>query len=83
MTSGSTVYPRGLIMGNVVDAGFEETGIAKYALLDPAAEISSLEQVFIITEYTTESVTPVATTPTDGATEPVTEETTEPVGGFG
>ena len=54
VTSGSTVYPRGLIMGYVVDAGFEETGVAKYALLDPAAEISSLEQVFIITEYTTE-----------------------------
>ena len=68
-------------MGNVVDAGFEETGIAKYALLDPAAEINSLEQIFIITEYTTESVTP-ATTATE-ATQPTVEETTEPVGGFG
>ncbi len=56
VTSGSTVYPRGLIMGYVVDAGFEETGVAKFALLDPAAEISSLEQVFIITQYTTEDV---------------------------
>ena len=56
VTSGSTVYPRGLIMGYVVDAGFEETGVAKYALLDPAAEISSLEQVFIITKYTTEDI---------------------------
>ena len=83
VTSGSTVYPRGLIMGNVVDAGFEETGIAKYALLDPAAEINSLEQIFIITEYTTESLTPVATTPADDATEPTVAETTEPVGGFG
>ena len=84
VTSGSTVYPRGLIMGNVVDAGFEETGIAKYALLDPAAEISSLEQIFIITEYTTES-TATATTATEAteATEPAAEETTEPVGGFG
>ena len=54
VTSGSTVYPRGLIMGYVVDAGFEETGVAKFALLDPAAEISSLEQVFILTNYTTE-----------------------------
>ena len=54
VTSGSTVYPRGLIMGSIVDAGFAETGIAKYALLDPAAEISSLEQIFIITEYATE-----------------------------
>lgn len=52
VTSGSTVYPRGLIIGSIVDAGFEETGVAKYALLDPAAEISSLEQIFIITEYT-------------------------------
>ena len=54
VTSGSTVYPKGLILGNVVDAGFEETGVAKYAVLDPAADISSMEQVFIITEYTTE-----------------------------
>ena len=60
VTSGSTVYPRGLIMGFVVDAGFEETGVAKYALLDPAAEISSLEQVFIITKYTTENIAPAA-----------------------
>ena len=84
VTSGSTPHPRGLIMGNVVDAGFEETGIAKYALLDPAAEISSLEQIFIITEYTTES-TATATTATEAteATEPAAEETTEPVGGFG
>ena len=87
VTSGSTVYPRGLIMGNVVDAGFEETGIAKYALLDPAAEISSLEQIFIITEYTTESTATAATateaTGATEATEPAVEETTEPVGGFG
>ena len=87
VTSGSTVYPRGLIMGNIVDAGFEETGIAKYALLDPAAEISSLEQIFIITQYTTEAQAPAAATPASGqteATQPSTvPETTEPVGGFG
>ncbi len=78
VTSGSTVYPRGLIMGYVVDAGFEDTGVAKYALLDPAAEIGSLEQVFIITEYTTEvaTQTPSETTETT-PTEPT--ETTVPV----
>ena len=54
VTSGSTVYPRGLIMGYVVDAGFEETGVAKFALLEAAADIDSLEQIFIITKYTTE-----------------------------
>ena len=52
VTSGSTVYPKGLIVGTIVDAGFEQTGVAKYALLKSAAEIDSLEQIFIITEYT-------------------------------
>ena len=54
VTSGSTVYPRGLIIGHVVDAGFEDTGVAKFALLETAADIDSLEQIFIITQYTNE-----------------------------
>ncbi len=54
VTSGSTVYPRGLILGYIVDAGFDDTGVAKYAMLEPAVELGSLEQVFILTEYTTE-----------------------------
>ena len=55
VTSGSTVYPRNLIVGSVVDAGFDSTGVAKFAVLKPAAEIASLEQVFIITQYTTDT----------------------------
>ena len=51
VTSGSTVYPRNLILGHVVDAGFDDTGVAKFAILEPAADIGSLEQVFIITAY--------------------------------
>ena len=51
VTTGSTVYPRNLVLGYVVDAGFDDAGIAKYALLQPAADIRSLEQVFIVTEY--------------------------------
>ena len=51
VTSGSTVYPRNLIIGYVVDADFDDTGVAKYALLQPAVNIGSLEQVFIVTEY--------------------------------
>ena len=54
VTSGSTVYPRGLIIGNVVDAGFDDTGVAKYAILKPAVELGSLEQIFIITAYEVE-----------------------------
>ena len=51
VTSGSTVYPRNLVIGYVVDAGFDDTGVAKYALLEPAVNVGSLEQVFIVTEY--------------------------------
>ena len=40
-----------MILGHVVDAGFDDIGVAKYALLEPAADIRSLEQVFIVTEY--------------------------------
>ena len=68
VTSGSTVYPRGLILGYVVDAGFEETGVAKYALLQAAADISSLEQVFILTDYTTEVESAGAAAPTEATT---------------
>lgn len=86
VTSGSTVYPRGLIMGYVVDAGFEETGVAKFALLDPAADITALEQIFIITDYTTDadaaaaSNSTAAVDPNAPASEP-TQPSTAPVEG--
>ena len=51
VTTGATVYPRDLIIGHVIDAGFDDTGVAKYAILEPAADIGALEQIFIITEY--------------------------------
>lgn len=51
VTSGSTSYPRDLVIGYVIDAGFADTGVAKYALLRPAADIDTLEQVFILTAY--------------------------------
>ena len=51
VTSGSMVYPRNLIVGYVVDAGFDDAGVAKYALLKPAVDVGSLELVFIVTQY--------------------------------
>ncbi len=54
VTSGSTVYPRSLILGYVVDAGFGDTGVEKYAILKPAADIAGLEQVFVLTDFDTE-----------------------------
>ena len=53
VTSGSTLYPRDLVVGYVADADFDATGVAKYAILEPAVDFDTLEQVFILTEYTT------------------------------
>lgn len=54
VTAGSTLYPRDLILGYVVNAGFNETGVAKYALLTPAANFDDLEQVFVLEDYVNE-----------------------------
>lgn len=51
VTTGSTFYPRDLIIGYITDADFDETGVAKYAILSPAADFDDLEQIFIITNY--------------------------------
>jgi rod shape-determining protein MreC len=51
VTAGSTVYPRNLILGYVVDASLGSTGVAMYAILEPAADVDNLEQVFILTKY--------------------------------
>ena len=75
VTSGSTVYPRGLIVGSIVDAGFETTGVAKFALLQSAADIDALEQVFIITQYTTDADTSAASSTTTETTADGTGET--------
>jgi rod shape-determining protein MreC len=54
VTAGSTVYPRNLILGNIVDWAMTDNGMAKYAILEPAADMDSLEQVFILTNFDAE-----------------------------
>ncbi len=54
VTAGSTVYPKNLVLGKIVDWDFTDNGMAKYAILKPAADVSSLEQVFILTSFGTE-----------------------------
>ena len=63
VSAGSTVYPKDLILGYVVDAGFDETGVAKFAILEPAADFGALEQVFVLTQYGVEI--PEATVPVE------------------
>ncbi len=54
VTTGSTVYPKDLIIGYIVNAGYDETGVSKFASLSPAANFEALEQVFIITQFDSE-----------------------------
>ena len=83
VTSGSTVYPRDLIMGYVVDAGFDDTGVAKFAMLVPSVELGRLEQVFVLTSYTTTVVGGNSSSDTGVAvpTVPAPTESNLPIGG--
>lgn len=51
VTTGSALYPKGLILGYVADAGLDETGVGKFAMVTPAADLENLEQVFLIADY--------------------------------
>ena len=51
VTTGSTLYPRGLRLGDITTASRDETGVAKYATLEPSCDLGKLEQIAIITQY--------------------------------
>lgn len=52
LTTGSGgVYPSGLVIGTVADLRLDQGGFAEYGILDPAVELTSLRQVFVIRGY--------------------------------
>jgi len=51
VTTGSTLYPKGLLLGNITNVSLDETGVAKFASLQASCSLENLEQVFVITEY--------------------------------
>lgn len=49
VTSGlNDVYPKGLLIGTVVDIGKEYSGLSRYAIIKPAVNLSNIEEVLII-----------------------------------
>lgn len=69
ITSGfGGIYPKGLLVGEVVDIVNDEGGLLKYALLTPAADFGRLEEVMIIVKSREPS-----------PTAPVTGNTTQPL----
>lgn len=52
VTSGlGGVYPAGLVVGTVIEEGISPSGMERYALVEPAVELESLRQVFVITDF--------------------------------
>jgi len=51
VTTGSTLYPKGLLLGKITNVSLDETGVAKFASLEASCSLEDLEQVFVITEY--------------------------------
>lgn len=52
ITSGmGGVYPSGLVVGTIDEILTEASGMGRYAVLSPAADLDELRQVFIITRF--------------------------------
>lgn len=41
-------YPKGLLIGTVVDIGVEFSGLSRYAIIKPAANLSNIEEVLVV-----------------------------------
>jgi len=51
VTSGlNEAYPKGLLIGTVVDIGKEFSGLSRYAIIKPAVNLSNIEEVLIIVQ---------------------------------
>lgn len=51
VTSGLTpAYPKGIIIGTVIDVDREFSGLSRYAVIKPAVDLSSLEEAIVIVQ---------------------------------
>lgn len=44
----SQIYPKGLLLGRVVNIGREFSGLNRYALIKPAADLANIEEVLVV-----------------------------------
>lgn len=51
MSGGEATYPSGVVVGYVQEVRSDPGGTSDYAVLTPAADLSALEQVFVIKEF--------------------------------
>ena len=52
LTSGrGGVYPAGLLVGTVDTVHTDDSGMTRYAIITPSADLNDLQQVFVITDF--------------------------------
>lgn len=51
VTAGGGVFPKGLIIGTVVDVRSEKADVSVFAVVEPAADLENLREVMIITNF--------------------------------
>lgn len=51
VTTGSDLYPRGLLLGKITNVSLDETGVAKFAALKASCDLDDLEQIFVIRDF--------------------------------
>ena len=51
MSGGTATYPSGLVVGYVEEVRSDDSGMSDYAVLTPAAQLGTLEQVFVIKAF--------------------------------
>ena len=52
ITAGTTgLFPYGLPVGNITEVGIENSGLARYAVLAPSVDLSSLESVTVLLDF--------------------------------
>lgn len=52
ITSGTGgVYPQGQIAGQIAEIGLDSTGLSKYAVVTPVTDITSVQEVYVITSF--------------------------------
>ncbi len=69
VTSGSTNYPAGQLIGTVESVEMESNGLSMYAVIIPVEDPATVTGVFVITNYTLDEVSAIKT----GQDLPVTE----------
>lgn len=59
VTSGSTYYPAGQLIGTVETVEMEASGLSKFAVIIPAEDPRTITGAFVITNYTLDEITAI------------------------